>query len=145
MTYFFHPAIPSRSSRSGQRGFTLIELMIVVVIIGIIATIAYPSYTRYVERSTRSDAHAGLMQAASDLERCYTRTYSYPTSSDATSDCGIATESPKEDYNLTVTHESDDGGYTVTATLASNGKSDGCGEDGISINALGERSPKECW
>jgi len=58
-----------------QRGFTLIELLIAVVIIGIIASIAYPSYTRYVERSVRSDGQTALLQAASEMERCYSRDY----------------------------------------------------------------------
>lgn len=60
-----------------RNGFTLTELMIVVAVIGIIASIAYPSYMRYVERSRLSDGKAGLMQAAGEMERCYTSNYSY--------------------------------------------------------------------
>ncbi|WP_075879578.1 type IV pilin protein [Vreelandella massiliensis] len=124
-----------------QCGFTLIELMIVVVIIGIIASVAYPSYTRYVERSIRTDAHAGLAQAASELERCYTRTYSYTDDS-----CEVTDESPEEYYNLNVTHETDgdDGGYTVTAKLKNDSRSDGCSSD-ITLNAKGDREPEDCW
>lgn len=133
MPYISH--LPKgRSLLSGQRGFTLIELMIVVVIIGIIASVAYPSYTRYVQKSIRTDAHAGLMQAASELERCYTRTYSY------TNCQGVITTSPNGSYDITVSTGSGDG-YTLTASARQN---DGCSEN-ITLNALGERFPDDCW
>lgn len=138
MPYVCHPS-PGRSSMNGQRGFTLIELMIVVVIIGIIASIAYPSYTRYVQKSVRTDAHAGLMQAASELERCYTRTYSYDS-------CDILDESPDKNYTITVDPASG-GGYTLTASTEQN---DGCSEN-LTLTARGERKPDgsdggpDCW
>jgi type IV pilus assembly protein PilE len=56
-----------------MRGFTLIELMIVVVVIAILAAIAYPSYQEQVRRTRRADGKAALMNAAQQLERCYTR------------------------------------------------------------------------
>lgn len=131
MPYVTHS--PSgRFSHNGQRGFTLIELMIVLVIIGIVASIAYPSYTRYVQKSVRTDAHAGLMQAASELERCYTRTYAY-------SDCTIRSSSPENNYQI---EKSVDGnGYLLTAKTA---KSDGCGK-AITLSSSGERLPNDCW
>ncbi|WP_300272899.1 type IV pilin protein [Halomonas sp.] len=67
-----HPPNARRSA-----GFTLIEVLIAVAIIGILAAIAYPRYTAYVERSRLADGHAGLMQAAGEMERCYTAYYSY--------------------------------------------------------------------
>ncbi|MGO2242001.1 MAG: type IV pilin protein [Halomonas sp.] len=122
----------SRFPLSGQLGFTLIELMTVVAIIGVIAFIAYPGYTRYVQQSVRMDAHAGLMQAASELERCYSRTYSYH-------DCVIAELSPDQHYAIALTpHNS---GYMLTA---SSPKEDGCAED-LRLNARGERLPNACW
>ncbi|WGI24877.1 type IV pilin protein [Halomonas alkaliantarctica] len=121
-----------RSLLNGQRGFTLIELMIVLVIIGIVASIAYPSYTRYVQKSVRTDAHAGLMQAASELERCYTRSYTY-------SNCTISESSPENNYEI---KESITGsGYLLTASTTQN---DGCEED-ITLSSSGERLPNACW
>tara|TARA_R110000824_G_scaffold396888_1_gene599001 strand:- start:27892 stop:28317 length:426 start_codon:yes stop_codon:yes gene_type:complete len=129
--YVTHPST-GRFSHNGQRGFTLIELMIVLVIIGIVASIAYPSYTRYVQKSVRTDAHAGLMQAASQLERCYTSTYSY-------SDCAISEFSPENNYEI---EESISGsGYLLTASTTQN---DGC-EGDITLSSSGERLPNDCW
>ncbi len=131
MPYVTHPST-GRFSHNGQRGFTLIELMIVLVIIGIVASIAYPSYTRYVQKSVRTDAHAGLMQAASELERCYTRTYAY-------SDCAISEFSPENNYEI---GESISGsGYLLTASTTQN---DGC-EGDITLSSSGERLPNDCW
>ena len=121
-----------RSLLNGQRGFTLIELMIVLVIIGMVASIAYPSYTRYVQKSVRTDAHAGLMQAASELERCYTRSYSY-------SDCTISELSPEKNYEIAESINGD--GYLLTASTV---QDDGCEED-ITLSSSGERLPNACW
>lgn len=59
------------------RGFTLIELMIVVVVIAILAAIAYPSYQNQVQKTRRADAQSTLLNAAQQLERCFTRFNSY--------------------------------------------------------------------
>ncbi|MDQ7729116.1 type IV pilin protein [Halomonas sp. SpR8] len=131
MSYVSH-SFSGRSLLKGQRGFTLIELMIVLVIVGIVSAIAYPSYTRYVQKSVRTDAHAGLMQAASELERCYTRTYSY-------SACPISNASPENNYTIAVNVSGN--GYLLTASSHQN---DGC-DDNITLNSSGERLPDACW
>lgn len=121
-----------------QHGFTLIEMLIVVAVIGILTAIGYPQYTAYVERSLRSDAHAGLLRAASEMERCYSREYSYTDCED------FMTSSPDEKYEIELGDRSsfsDDGGFTL---IASTEREDGCDKN-ISINALGERKPEECW
>lgn len=116
-----------------QRGFTLIELLIAVVIIGIIASIAYPSYTRYVERSVRSDGQTALLQAASEMERCYSRNYTYE-------ECELETDvSPSRHYNIS--SDTTNGGYVLTATTS---RDDGCDDD-LTLNASGVGLPEACW
>lgn len=119
-----------------QCGFTLIELLIAVVIIGIIAGIAYPNYTRYLERSTRTDAHTALLQAASEMERCYANRYRYD-------DCGISSPlSAAGHYTIRVeNNRSSEGGYLLTAVA---NRPDGC-NDNLTLNARGVRLPEICW
>lgn len=123
-----------------QAGFTLIELLVVVTIIGLLAAVGYPSYTRYVERSVRSDAHTGLLQAASTLERCHARRYAYAGCQDR-----LKAQSPEKNYTLTMSEADDSasGGYVLTAELSVS-KADGC-DEAMTLNGLGERSPAECW
>jgi len=64
------------------RGFTLIELMIVVAVVAILAAVAFPAYTQYVEQTRRADAQSALLNAAQNLERCFTRNNSYKTCPD---------------------------------------------------------------
>ncbi len=62
---------------TSSRGFTLIELMMVIAILAIITAIAIPAYNDQVEKTRRADATASLLNAAQQLERCFTRNNSY--------------------------------------------------------------------
>jgi type IV pilus assembly protein PilE len=78
------------------------------------------------------------LQAASELEGCYSRNYTY-------TDCEeLTASSPDGNYEIVLGDRSgfsDDGGFTL---LASTARDDGC-DTNITINALGERKPQECW
>jgi len=90
-----------RTTNKASHGFTLVEVLIVVAILGILAAIVIPSYSAQVLKTRRSDAKISLMQAAQDLERCFSDTSSYAGCTDYTG--GIA---------------SAEGFYTITGAQA---------------------------
>lgn len=116
-----------------QRGFTLIELVVVMAILGLMAAMAYPSFTRHLQLSMRTDAQAGLLRAAEELERCYTRTFAYHQ-------CAITPESPDQRYAIT---PADITAHTYVLS-ASSKQEDGC-ESAMTLDSRGERLPEACW
>ncbi|MBZ0332152.1 type IV pilin protein [Halomonas sp. ANAO-440] len=117
-------------------GFTLIELMIAVAVIGILAAIAIPSYQGYVERSRLSDGQAGLMQAAGEMERCYTRNHEYQAG------CLQTTNSPEGVYPTIGFDGAPSAAYTLQATGGTRVPS-GCST--LTLTSSGARGPEECW
>ena len=124
-----------------MRGFTLIELMIVVAILAILIALAYPSYRDQVRKSRRADAESVLLEAASTLERCFTRFNAY--NSDICPDVTGASENGF----YTVTIERNATTYTLTATPQGDQVNDRCGT--YTLDYLGNKTPtpdsRRCW
>ncbi|MFG6668312.1 type IV pilin protein [Halomonas sp. HNIBRBA4712] len=137
-----HRFDPRAGATKGRRGFTLIEMLIVLAVIALLASIAYPAYQRYLQSALRADAKAGLLAAATELERCYARFQSYDNA------CAIPLTSPDGHFDLARTPGTRDpeapgydGGFVLSAT---SDEDDGCPAP-LTLNALGERGPAECW
>ena len=71
------------SSPSSRRvgGFSLIELMIALAVVGILTAVAVPSYQSYMRSAYRAEARTALLEAAQWMERHFSMTQSYATSS----------------------------------------------------------------
>lgn len=122
-----------------NKGFTLIELMITIAILAIIMGIAIPAYNNQVERTRRADAIAGLMQAAQQLERCFTRNNSY-------ADCPFETESPDGFYTIARQGNAANS-FNLTATGQGAQSEDDCspfGLDNLGNKTAGSETDR-CW
>lgn len=127
-----------------KNGFTLIELMITVVVIGILASIAYPSYTQFVAKGARADGVAGLMNAANRQEQYYLDNKKY---TDDMNKLGLGADPWIVDnkfYSIdaVVVNNSD---FTLTATAKGTQATRDSACASITLNAAGNKLPKECW
>lgn len=91
-------------------GFTLLEVLITVAIVGILASIAYPAYTDFIVRSNRGEAQRELIRLANLQEQAFVDIRSY------TADMTELGEA-KDPF------ETDNGNYSIDATIANNGTS----------------------
>ena len=131
----------------GVRGFTLIELMIVVAIVGILSAIAYPSYAEYIRRGHRSEARAGLLQAAQWMERAATATGKYPLTAAFPASLKKVTS---DRYDISIV--SDGSQYTLTAAPKGGQSGDKCGSYTLTQAGVRDASPltqgatvADCW
>lgn len=60
-------------------GFTIVELIIVILVLAILATIAILSYNGVRESAMNKVAQSDLQHVATEMERTYQKTNSYPT------------------------------------------------------------------
>jgi len=81
----------------------------VVAVVAILAAVAIPAYTQYVEQTRRADAQSALLNAAQNLERCFTRNNSYVN-------CPFPETSPDGFYTISITRDATT--FTLTATRA---------------------------
>jgi len=127
------------------RGFTLIELMITVAIAAILVAIALPNYTEYVRRGARSEARAGLLQAAQWMERAATAGGTYPLTAAFPGDLARV---PSNRYRIGLV--SDGASFTLTATRQGAQTGDKCGD--FTLTHTGARgllnsteTVQNCW
>ncbi len=139
---------------SRNSGFTLLELMITVVVIAILASVAYPSFMQSVRKSKRTDAHAALTKASSNLERFFGTNGTYTTD---TSQLRLVIDAG--------TAYSDSGHYIITVAAGATGigssyiisanatpgdmQADDTGCTALSLDSQGRRTPDptatRCW
>lgn len=124
----------------------MLELLIAVAIMGVLAAIAYPSYVNSVRESNRSDAKAGLSDAAQRMQRCYTLSNSFK-------ECpALGTySSPEGLYNIEVALAGGGAGFVATAKAAKAPQTKDTKCPTFTLNHLGEKTPNPatdtngCW
>ncbi len=68
--------------RRPASGFTLLELLIALAIAALLAAVAYPSYASHTRRTYRAAASACLQALAHQMERRYTTSFAYDSTTD---------------------------------------------------------------
>lgn len=124
-----------------QPGFTLIELMVVVAIIGVLAAIAYPAYGSYLIKGNRSAAQSHMMELAQAQAQFLADNRAY---ADSVTDLGMTTPAAvSSKYDITLEASEAPPGFTITAEPKTG--TNQYGDDTLTINQSGTRSPADKW
>lgn len=137
--------------RRKQSGITLIELMITVGIVAILTAIAYPSYRQQVLRGNRTEGKAELLEAAQELEKCYTRFGAYNSPNCAafvqlSNGVGRPSEARRYQISLVAGNPRPITEYTLRAVPQNGQEADTtCGT--LTLDQTGQRMPTtdKCW
>lgn len=124
-----------------QRGFTLIEMMVVVAIIGMLAAIAYPAYGSYLVKGNRGAAQSYMMELAQAQAQYLADNRAY---ADSVTDLNTPTPAAvSSKYDITI--EASDGPPAFTITAEPKTGTNQHGDDTLTINQSGTKTPGDKW
>lgn len=132
----------SRTARRAGAGFTLIELMVSMAIIALLAAIAYPAYGNYLKKSNRAAAQSYMIELAQAQSQYMADSRSYaPTESalNMTTPAAVASK-----YHISIA-ASDGPPPTFTITATPVPTSSQAGEDVLTLDQAGARTPASKW
>ncbi|OUS29932.1 hypothetical protein A9Q99_07680 [Gammaproteobacteria bacterium 45_16_T64] len=102
-----------------RKGFTLVEMLVTVAIVGVLLTISVPSFVSHIQKASRAEAAAKILELAAALTKVKVTTMSYRLAEGEDND--------SKDYQIRVSLD-DDSGYIIKATPIGSQSNDQCGE-----------------
>jgi len=128
------------------------ELMIVVAILGILSTVGWAQYRSQLQRGVRGDAVNALLQAAAQLEQCYSRVVpnAYAACELENMGAGRCSDknlpkgntivySPKCQWQLTIDQQSDSA-YTLSASRSVESPDGTSSTETLGLDNLGRKT-----
>lgn len=144
-----HP--PASADRRGRRhatGLTLIELMVVAVVVALLASLAYPSWKTYVRRTHRASAVACLQELSLQMERRFSTSLSYNSSTSLPAASCVAAVADRYDLAFG-SGQPTASSFSLTATPRGPQSDPECGTlslDHLGAAAIsGSGNVKSCW